>query len=117
MDRTVLFQRIESAVIFIACIVLYSELSFSWAQFLVFILVPDSSMIGYLKSNALGAFLYNIGHSYFSPIILWFISYQFQLEMLLVLSLIWTTHIALDRMLGFGLKKPGCFKQTHLGNL
>jgi Domain of unknown function (DUF4260) len=32
----------------------------------------------------------------------------------LLLSLIWIAHIGLDRMLGFGLKYPTRFKDTHL---
>jgi len=29
-------------------------------------------------------------------------------------ALIWTEHIALDRMLGYGLKYPTRFKDTHI---
>ena len=29
-------------------------------------------------------------------------------------GVIWFSHIALDRLLGFGLKYPGAFKDTHL---
>jgi hypothetical protein len=32
----------------------------------------------------------------------------------LLLALIWIGHIELDRMLGFGLKYPTRFKDTHL---
>lgn len=35
-------------------------------------------------------------------------------RMTLLLALIWTAHIGLDRMLGFGLKYPTRFKDTHL---
>ena len=30
------------------------------------------------------------------------------------LSLIWTAHISMDRMLGYGLKYPASFKFTHI---
>jgi hypothetical protein len=30
------------------------------------------------------------------------------------LALIWVAHIGFDRMLGFGLKYPSRFKDTHL---
>ena len=33
---------------------------------------------------------------------------------ILLLSLIWTAHIGFDRLLGFGLKYPARFKDTHL---
>jgi hypothetical protein len=31
------------------------------------------------------------------------------------LALIWTAHIGMDRALGFGLKYPTAFGNTHLG--
>ena len=31
------------------------------------------------------------------------------------LAAIWTVHIAIDRALGYGLKLPGGFRETHLG--
>jgi hypothetical protein len=33
---------------------------------------------------------------------------------LLPYALIWTAHIAMDRLLGFGLKYPTRFQDTHL---
>jgi hypothetical protein len=35
-------------------------------------------------------------------------------QTVLALSLIWIAHIGFDRMLGFGLKYPTVFKDTHL---
>jgi hypothetical protein len=32
-------------------------------------------------------------------------------------ALIWLAHIGMDRMLGYGLKYSGGFKDTHLGRL
>jgi hypothetical protein len=34
--------------------------------------------------------------------------------MLLTYALIWTAHIGVDRLLGFGLKYPTRFQDTHL---
>ena len=31
--------------------------------------------------------------------------------------LIWAAHIAIDRAVGYGLKYPGSFKDTHLGRM
>jgi hypothetical protein len=36
---------------------------------------------------------------------------------LLPYALIWINHIAVDRLLGYGLKYPAGFKFTHLGKL
>jgi hypothetical protein len=35
----------------------------------------------------------------------------------LQLALIWLAHVGLDRSLGFGLKYPGDFKETHLSRV
>lgn len=37
--------------------------------------------------------------------------------LVLSLCLIWLAHIGMDRMLGYGLKYPTDFKDTHLGRL
>ena len=35
----------------------------------------------------------------------------------LPVCLIWLAHIGFDRLLGYGLKYPDAFKDTHLGRL
>jgi hypothetical protein len=111
------FQRLESLAILIALLAVYSEFNFSWMLFVLFILFPDVFMVGYLKNPRIGAIIYNIGHSYFSPIALWFLSHHFESSTWIALAIIWAIHIAGDRMLGFGLKLPTGFKETHLGIL
>ena len=111
------FQKIESAVIVIALLVAYHELGFSWIWFVLLILAPDVFMVGYLKNPKVGAIIYNIGHSYFSPIFLWFLSHHLESNFWIALAIIWAIHIAGDRVLGFGLKLPTGFKDTHLGKL
>ncbi|WP_414820051.1 DUF4260 family protein [Staphylococcus epidermidis] len=45
------------------------------------------------------------------------IGYFLHIEWCLMIGLIFFAHIALDRFLGFGLKKYDGFKSTHLDNL
>ncbi len=33
------------------------------------------------------------------------------------IALIWLVHISVDRALGYGLKLPGSFQDTHLGRI
>jgi len=33
------------------------------------------------------------------------------------LALIWFSHIGMDRLVGYGLKYPTAFKDTHLGRV
>jgi hypothetical protein len=86
----------------------------SWVLFAVLFLVPDASMIGYLANVRLGAITYNAIHTYVGPILLAGYAIGGGHKQALMISLIWTAHIGLDRMLGFGLKYATGFKDTHL---
>ena len=35
-------------------------------------------------------------------------------DLITAVGIIWTAHIAMDRALGFGLKYPTSFKDTHI---
>lgn len=110
-------QRLESAAIFVLLLGFYYYYNLNWVILAIFILLPDISMVGYLKNPKLGAAIYNLGHNYFSPIVLFGLSVFFDFGFTSTLSIVWMIHIALDRMLGFGLKLPTGFKNTHLGKL
>jgi hypothetical protein len=99
-------------------------LLFIWRQnhfnFLILILLilsVDIFMIGYLINSKVGAYTYNLGHSYIVPSILVFVYLLTASRPILAIALIWVAHIALDRTLGYGLKTDQGFKYTHLGKL
>jgi hypothetical protein len=62
----------------------------------------------------LSVFFYNFAHTYLNPTILLAIAYFATKAQLFPIALIWATHIGFDRLLGFGLKYPTNFKDTHL---
>jgi hypothetical protein len=76
--------------------------------------MPDVSMVGYLANAQIGAAVYNAVHTYLGPLLLGAYSVSTDHRTPLLLALIWVAHIGLDRMLGFGLKYPTEFKDTHL---
>jgi hypothetical protein len=82
--------------------------------FAVLFLVPDISMLGYLRNPRLGSSLYNLGHAIFLPISLFLHAFATQHQLEMAIGIIWFAHIAWDRMLGYGLKYPTHFKDTHL---
>ncbi|WP_341302604.1 DUF4260 domain-containing protein [Lysinibacillus sp. FSL H8-0500] len=92
----------------------YGHLDFSWLSFIVFILLPDITMLGYLWNTKIGALFYNIGHSFVLPALLMVIAFITSTPILLMTALIWLAHIFLDRTLGYGLKYDEAFKKTHL---
>ena len=71
-------------------------------------------MLGYLANARLGARLYNLVHTDALPIVLAAASLSLHRPQALAFALIWLAHIGWDRMLGYGLKYPTFFKDTHL---
>ena len=72
-------------------------------------------MLGYLLGPRLGAVLYNLGHWYPLPLtLLLIIPDEIGYSVYSMIALIWLAHIGFDRLLGFGLKYPTSFKDTHL---
>lgn len=107
--------RLDGLVVAVAAIGAYTVLGGNWWIFALLILAPDLSMLGGLAGPAIGARTYNLVHSYFVPIAIatagWFAGAAF----LIPYMLIWVAHIAIDRALGYGLKYPASFSETHLG--
>ena len=95
--------------------VIYHQGAFSWIWFAVFFLAPDLSMFGYLKGPRFGALAYNAAHTYAVALPLALVGLFARQPGLLAAGLIWTAHIGLDRALGYGLKLPTGFRDTHLG--
>lgn len=93
----------------------YYDQHFSWLIFLGLMLVPDLSMLGYCFDSRVGARCYNVFHTYVFPLLCIGIGLMLENSTWVMLGLIWTTHIAIDRSLGFGLKYKDNFKKTHLG--
>ena len=109
--------HIEGFVVLVAACVAYDALEVSWGKFALLFLVPDVSMIGYLGGKTVGAWLYNAIHSYLGPALLWAFAHWGDQQTLVPICLIWAAHIGFDRLLGYGLKFPTGFKDTHLNRL
>lgn len=117
LTRPMLLLRLEGMALLLAAGSLYASGEGSWWLFLLLLLVPDVSMIGYVRGPRVGAALYNAGHSTILPLALAVTSYLVDQAVLLQLALIWLAHVGLDRMVGYGLKHPSAFQDTHLGRV
>jgi Domain of unknown function (DUF4260) len=106
--------RMEGCAILAGSIVLYWGLHIGWVLFAILILAPDLSMIGYLGGAKIGASVYNLVHTLVGPLLLIGFAVLTARFIFVPYGLIWTAHIGMDRMLGFGLKYPTNFKDTHL---
>jgi hypothetical protein len=74
-------------------------------------------MLGYLLGVRFGSALYNLIHVLVVPLLLIALSIFYQQLWLLPYGLIWTAHIGVDRLLGYGLKYPTQFHDTHFQRL
>ena len=106
--------RLEGLAVLGGSLGLYVDADFGWILFLALILVPDLSMLGYLGGVDLGTVCYDIVHTYVLPIVLAVAGVLAGADTATQVALIWLAHIGVDRFLGYGLKYPSGFKETHL---
>jgi len=111
------FLRLEGLAAAALSIVFYARSGASWWLFAALWLAPDLSLLGYLAGPRLGARIYNAIHSYVTPATLAVTALLLQSPAMLPYALVWMNHIAVDRLLGFGLKYPDGSGWTHLGRL
>ena len=106
--------RLEGAVVLFAALWGYAHLDASWGLFALLLFVPDLSMVGYAWGPRVGAVAYNAVHTYLFPAGLAAIGVGTGATWGLPLALIAAAHIGMDRALGYGLKAPTGFHDTHL---
>ncbi len=107
--------RLEAVVMALAAIAAYRWAGGGWGIYVALWLLPDAFMVGYLVSPKVGSIAYNLSHNLVLPLALCAVAATQSHMLLLQLSLIWLSHVAIDRALGFGLKYATAFGHTHLG--
>lgn len=117
LTRPSLLLHIEELALLIITIFAYQHLHYSWLLFAILFLTPDFFMLGYLASPRVGAATYNLAHTLTLPLALLLVSYIEHWRLASALALTWIAHIAFDRLLGYGLKYPTYFKDTHLQHI
>ncbi|ASE58099.1 hypothetical protein AST07_01605 [Staphylococcus saprophyticus] len=109
--------KVENAFVLILVISLYFMFDFSFWLFLIFLLAPDLTAIGYVFNKRIGSMVYNIGHTYVLPSLVTTLYLLLKEPILLQIALIWFAHISMDRTLGYGLKYASDFKITTIQKL
>lgn len=77
-------------------------------------LASDVFMAGYRKDAKWGPAIYNLVHTLAGPLVLLGGSLALAKPVCIPYTLIWLAHSGMDRALGYGLKYPTFFKDTHL---
>lgn len=107
--------RLEGLAVLALTIAAYWQLDGSWWWFFGLLLWPDLAFFAYIKSQFIGAHLYNALHSYIGPLAIGLIGSVADQQTIMLFALIWTAHIGMDRFAGYGLKYPALPDVTHLG--
>ena len=110
-------QRLEGGMLLLLSLLLFWKYSGAWLLYALLILAPDLFMLGYLRGPRAGAAVYNLGHTWLLPGLLGIIGLVVGASAAGSIALIWLGHIGVDRLLGYGLKLPAAFQDTHLGRI
>ena len=106
--------HLEGLAVLVGALALYFDTGYGWLALVVLFLAPDLSMLGYLAGPRVGSVTYDVVHTYVGPVALGVAGILGGYDTAAQLALIWFAHIGLDRLLGYGLKYPTGFKDTHL---
>lgn len=107
--------RAEGLAVFSLATAAFVRLDGGLWLYLLLILAPDLSMLGYLGGAKLGSATYNAFHTYLGPGALLAVAFWQTIPMAMLVGLLWAAHIGADRTLAYGLKYPTSFTDTHLG--
>ncbi|MEO8771576.1 MAG: DUF4260 domain-containing protein [Ferruginibacter sp.] len=109
--------RLEELMMFLLCAWFLYFFGAAWYWYLLMLIGPDISMLGYLAGNKVGAVLYNLFHHKGIAIALIIAGIRLNNMMLTFTGIILFGHSSLDRFAGYGLKYFEGFKFTHLGKI
>ena len=109
--------RTESLALFVTGCIAYVQLNGNPLLLLPLLLAPDISMLGYIGGTRLGAITYNAAHNLVLALALAGIGWWLPSAPIALAGTILLAHVGMDRTLGYGLKLPTDFRDTHLGRV
>ncbi len=115
LTHPIALRRTEMLAVFCLGLTAYYFSGYSWLTFILLFFLPDAGAIGYLKSHKLGSTLYNLTHWLIWPSALGTYGVLADHSTAKMIAIIWITHVAFDRMLGWGFKTGGSFYETGMG--
>ena len=109
--------RVEGAATFAAGLAGFLFLGLPWWSFLLLLIVPDISMVGYARGPRVGAILYNVVHDLATGVAVAGVGLAIGSVPVAAAGAILVAHSGMDRLAGYGLKFPSSFQDTHLGRI
>ncbi|MDQ2941930.1 MAG: DUF4260 domain-containing protein [Chloroflexota bacterium] len=108
--------RAESIAIFLAALALYLGNGGNPLG-LPLLFAPDLSIAGYLGGPRVGALTYNLVHNWALAVLVYAAGWWLAVPGLMLAAYLFAAHVGMDRALGYGLKLPTAFTDTHLGRI
>ena len=105
--------RAEGAATFAAGLAGFLFLGLPWWAFVLLLLVPDVSMVGYLRGPRFGAIVYNVVHDLATGVVVAGLGLAIGSVPLAAVGAVLVAHSGMDRLAGYGLKFPDAFQHTH----
>ncbi|HEV8489750.1 MAG TPA: DUF4260 domain-containing protein [Candidatus Limnocylindrales bacterium] len=109
--------RIEGLAGFVAGLAVFGALGGSWLLALPLLFLPDLAMVGYLRDARVGAVTYNLVHNWAIGLVVLGLGLWSGVAAIAITGAILVAHTGMDRALGYGLKYPTSFRDTHLGRI
>ncbi len=109
--------RLEGLAAFIAGLALYGANGGNWLLIVPLVLLPDISAVGYVAGPRIGAITYNLVHNWVPGMAVLGLGVWLDSPAFLLVAAILIAHVGMDRAVGYGLKLPSSFQDTHLGRM
>ncbi|MEO5884051.1 MAG: DUF4260 domain-containing protein [Candidatus Limnocylindrales bacterium] len=109
--------RLEGLAAFAAGLAIFGANGGPWLLVVPLLLLPDASMVGYLRGPQLGALTYNLVHNWALGAAVLGLGVWTGVDVVVLAGAILVAHVGMDRALGYGLKLPTSFQETHLGRI
>ena len=109
--------RLEGLAAFAAGLGLFGASGGNWWFIIPMMLLPDISAAGYLAGSRVGSHTYNLLHNWAPGLLALGLGTWLASPALQLVAAILIAHVGMDRALGYGLKLPSSFQDTHLGRI
>lgn len=109
--------RLEGLAAFGAGLAIFHLSGGPWLLIVPMLLLPDVSMVGYVRSARVGAFVYNLVHNWGVGLAVLGLGAWMNEAGITIAGAVLVAHVGMDRVAGYGLKHPTSFHDTHLGRI